>query len=130
MTNRKLDIVSQLLRSHASDHSASVERAMNTWWYNVRDVGGLRLTATGYHAMVSEFGVENWQLSINDPKKALTKRLLLEMDQKMEWPYYIDYKNKCVMFFGSQEAVMASLYGDLLAWLKNRPARAHVHDSH
>jgi hypothetical protein len=130
MINRKLDIVSHLLRTNARNLHPDLEQAMMTWWYNIRDRGGLRLTTVGYHAMADEFGVENWQLAVDDPKRSLTKRTLLEMDQKMEWPYYIDYKNKRVIFFGSQEAIMASLYGDLPAWLKNRPTRAHVHDSH
>lgn len=130
MKNRKLDIVTHLLCSDSRHRNHNPEQAMITWWYNVRDTGGLRLTDAGYHVMTNVFEVASWQMSIQDPKKSLTKRVILDMDQKLEWPYYIDYRNRRVVFFGSQEAVMATLYGDLHAWLKNRPARSHEHDSH
>jgi hypothetical protein len=46
--------------------------------------------------------------------------MLLELDRKMQYPYFIDYKNKRMIMFSSRDAMMATLYGDLATWLKNQ----------
>jgi hypothetical protein len=51
----------------------------------------------------------------------LTKRVILDLDRKLEWPYYLDFdarkKRARIVFFGSREAMMASIYGDIEKWL-------------
>ena len=34
--------------------------------------------------------------------------------------YFIDYKNQRLIMFSSRDAMMATLYGDLAAWLKHQ----------
>ena len=57
----------------------------------------------------------NWSEFMNFARK--NKRILLGLDRKLQFPYY--YGRKRLSFFGSQEAMMANLTGDLELWLKN-----------
>ncbi len=52
-----------------------------------------------------------------DPKK-INKKTILELDRKLQWPYYIDTKKRQIIFFSSREAMLATLYGDLGSFLK------------
>jgi hypothetical protein len=64
-------------------------------------------------------------LSGQDPshpfRSRVTKKIILDLDRKMEWPYYLDFnvrkKRRRIVFFGSREAMMAAMYGDLEKWL-------------
>lgn len=67
--------------------------------------------------------MESWEFSIENPRNTLTKGVILDMDHKLSWPYFIDTKKKRIVFFGSREALMANLYGDLRAWLDNHQPR-------
>jgi hypothetical protein len=98
--------------------SISVHQAMRTWYCNIRSAGGLRLTESGYQALVS-MDLEQWHIPISDPKTTLSKRLLLALDRQLNYPYYINYKQKHIVFFSSQEAMLATLYGDLAQFLRN-----------
>ena len=119
MSNRKLEIVQRLLDSIPERFRETPDEAMITWWANIRDGGGLRLTQHGYEILNDVLSLESWILELPDPKKSLTKKVILGMDRKLEWPYYIDVKKKRVVFFGSREAMMASMYGDLGRWISN-----------
>lgn len=97
----------------------SLEEAMRTWYYNIRPSGGLRLTKTGYQVLRS-LNIEHWKFSIdNKVAQSLNKRMLLLMDRNLQYPYYIDVAEKQIVFFSSQEAMLATLYGDLSDFLKN-----------
>lgn len=100
------------------------DRAMITWWANIRDNGGLRLTRHGYEILHDILKLESWQLDLSaQPPQILDKRLLLEMDRKLQWPYYFDVntrrQRRHLVFFSSREAMMATMYGDLKKWLQN-----------
>ena len=100
----------------------SIESAMKTWWVNIRRDGGMRLTDLGYEVMHDLLHLESWELDLRDQERQIfTKRLILDLDRKLEWPYYIQVnikrKVRRIVFFGSREAMMASLYGDLQRWL-------------
>ena len=48
--------------------------------------------------------------------------MILDLDRKIQTPYYIHAVKgipKKVVFFGSKEAVMIKLYGDLKKYLDN-----------
>jgi hypothetical protein len=91
-----------------------LDQALNSWYFNLRKNGGLRLTQVGRQCF-EKAGVQCWRLDI-DPR-GIDKRILLELDRKLEWPYYIDFRKKSLIFYSSREAMMATLYGDLRAWL-------------
>ena len=117
MSNRKLEIVTGLLDQIPEQHRETVDQAMISWWVNIRDTGGLRLTWHGYNLLKNILEIESWSVDISDAKKTFTKRVILDLDHKLVWPYYADFKNKRIVFFSSREAMMATLYGDLQTWL-------------
>ena len=97
---------------------------MKTWWVNIRRDGGMRLTRHGYDVMHGILKLESWEMDLADQDRHIfTKRLILDLDRKLQWPYYIEVsvkkKVRRIVFFGSREAVMATMYGDLEQWLKN-----------
>jgi hypothetical protein len=125
MPNRKLEIIQRLMPQVPEEHQSSIDSAMQTWWVNIRSDGGMRLTDLGYEMMHDVLQLESWKLDLADQERIVfTKRLILDLDRKLEWPYYIyvniKKKHRFIVFFGSREAMMASMYGDLERWLKNK----------
>ena len=63
-------------------------------------------------------GLESWTLDLSS---GIKKKIVLELDRKLQWPYYLDFnprkKTRRIVFFGSREAMMATMYGDLERWL-------------
>lgn len=99
----------------------TVEQARIAWWYNVRENGGMRLTPEGFNVFVKELDIECYEFSISEKTK-FTQRTVLELDRRLQMPYYIKKERHRVcklVFFGSREAVLANLYGDLEQFLKN-----------
>jgi hypothetical protein len=91
------------------------ETARLTWWINIRRTGGLRLSNEGYAALVMDLDIERYEVDIPDPTK-FQQKIVLRMDRKLQMPYYIYFEKRIprkVMFFGSKEAMLAKLYGDL-----------------
>jgi hypothetical protein len=99
----------------------TVKKAMHTWWFNLRSSGGMRLTSAGYHAFTEELDLEHYTYNVNDPTD-INQQMILDMDRKLQMPYYIHAVKgvpKKVMFFGSKEAMVTNLYGDLKKFLDN-----------
>jgi hypothetical protein len=92
--------------------------AMKTWWVNLRAKGGLRLTDHGYHIFHGVLKLDNWHIDFAKSDK-VTKQTILDLDRKLDWPYYIDVRRRRLIFFSSKEAMMATLYGNLNTWLTN-----------
>jgi len=90
--------------------------ALYSWWYNIRDNGGMRLTSTGFK-MLKDLKFEYWDFVLPENFARKNKRIILGLDRKLNFPYY--YGRKRLSFFGSQEAMMANLTGDLEQWLNN-----------
>ena len=96
MQNRKLDIVQRLLVDIPDALREPEDRAMKTWWANIRSQGGLRLTQHGYHIMHEVLQLESWQMDLSgtDPshpsRSPMTKKIILDLDRKLAWPYYLD----------------------------------------
>ena len=93
---------------------------MNTWYYNLRSQGGFRLTNLGYLVLKSA-AVNHWNIDINP--RDLTKSNLLALDRRLQWPYYIDTRHRRLVLFSSRDAMMATLYGDITAWLASLGSR-------
>ena len=76
------------------------------------------MTRHGYDIMHDVLKLESWAL---DLPNSIKKKIVLELDRKLEWPYYLDFnprkKTKRIVFFGSREAMMATMYGNLEPWL-------------
>jgi hypothetical protein len=72
--------------------------------------------------------LESWMVDLSDDAAralpgGMTKKIILDLDRKLEWPYYLDFnvrkKKKRIIFFGSRGAMMATMYGNLESWLAN-----------
>jgi hypothetical protein len=123
MTKHKL--TKRLIELLPEDHRISIEEAMILWYTNIRNNGGFRLTHNGFQVM-KILGLESWSVPLTDIKITMDKNLLLALDRKLTWPYFIDYKKKEIIFYSSREAVMATMYGSIKNWLDNMPQRKSV----
>jgi hypothetical protein len=99
----------------------SAESAHTAWWYNLRSNGGLRLTALGYITFIDNLDLTPYEFKITDPHE-FNLKTIIALDRQLELPYYIMTKKgvpQSVIFFGSKEAMLVNLYGDLEKFLGN-----------
>jgi hypothetical protein len=102
-------------------HGMSFNHAMSRWWFNLRKSGGMRLTGLGYHDFVKYLDLEHHNFVIQDPT-TFRQQTILDLDRKLQTPYYVSAHKgipQQIIFFGSKEAVMANLYGNLNQFLSN-----------
>jgi len=114
-------LTSELVAVLPEDSKISVDTAMRTWWFNLRKNGGMRLTGVGYVALVKNLNLEHYEYNIDDPM-LFNQHTILSLDRKMQMPYYVHAIKgipKKIVFFGSKEAVMVNLYGNLQQFLDN-----------
>ena len=123
MSKHKLTL--RLIELLPEDHRITFDEAMVLWYTNIRNNGGFRLTQNGYQAL-KILALESWAIPLNDIKITMDNNLLLALDRKVKYPYFIDYKNKEIVFYSSKEAVMATMYGNIKNWLDNTPQRRSV----
>jgi hypothetical protein len=117
----KKKLTQQLLNLLPDDQHPGVQDVLPIWWYNLRKNGGMRLTSTGYTVFSQVLELENYEFSIQDPLK-FNQHTILNLDRKLKMPYYIHAVKgvpQKIVFFGSREAMMANLYGDLFKFLEN-----------
>ena len=117
----KRKLTEELVKQLDPDLGITVKRAMHTWWFNIRKNGGMRLTGPGYTVFVEQLDLARYEWPIQDPHQ-FNQHVILDLDRKMQMPYYISTTKgipKKIVFFGSREAVMVNLYGDLQKFLDN-----------
>jgi hypothetical protein len=117
----KTKLTKELIALLPDEQRVSLESALPSWWFNLRRNGGMRLTGVGYQTLVEDLELEHYSYSIDDPH-VFNKQLILKLDRKMQMPYYIHAVKgipKKIVFFGSKEAVMVNLYGNLQQFLDN-----------
>jgi hypothetical protein len=90
--------------------------AERTWFYDVRKKGGWRLTKSGLAAMKMA-GIQHWRVDLD--LKKVNQQLILEMNRKIQSPYFISTRPPELWLFSDREAVMAQLYGEIPLWLKS-----------
>ena len=81
----------------------------------------MRLTGPGYQLFTKELDIAQYKFAIADPH-SFNQHIILALDKKMQMPYYIQATKgipKKIVFFGSKEAVMVNLYGNLEQFLDN-----------
>jgi hypothetical protein len=81
----------------------------------------MRLTAPGYQTFTKDLDIARYEFVIADPLQ-FNQHVILALDKKMQMPYYISATKgipKKIVFFGSKEAVMVNLYGNLEQFLDN-----------
>ena len=117
----KQRLTEELVKQLDLDLGVTVKRAMHTWWFNIRKNGGMRLTAPGYQTFTKDLDIARYEFVIADPLQ-FNQHVILALDKKMQMPYYISATKgipKKIVFFGSKEAVMVNLYGNLEQFLDN-----------
>jgi len=94
-------------------------------WENTRKEGGFRVTSEGYDLLANYLELENFKVKL-DAADFYESKILLTLDQKLKYPYYIDNISftvkptvVTVMFFDSKEAMLAILYGNIQKFLDN-----------
>lgn len=98
----------------------TVDYADQHWWYNRRAGGGLRLTDIGYQAFTQLLKLEHYDYNV-EPLD-LDLKMIVALDRRLQQPYYIVAKKKIpvqIVFFGSREAMMANLYGNIRKFIDN-----------
>jgi hypothetical protein len=113
----KRDLTANLIKAWPTGQAPDLDRAMVDWYVNIRDTGGYRLTDEGFRVLIAVLELQHWQLPV-DPK-TITKRVLLDLDRKIEFPFYLEKRSRQIVFFGSREAMMATMYGNLIKFLEN-----------
>lgn len=117
----KRKLTETLVQQLDPDWGITVKKAMHTWWFNLRSSGGMRLTTAGYRAFTEELDLEHYSYNISDPT-SINQQMILAMDRKLQMPYYIHAVKgipKKIVFFGSREAMVTNLYGNLQQFLDN-----------
>lgn len=114
----KSEITQKIIETSDRLDKFDLDSALKTWYQNIRSNGGLRLTTYGYKILRS-LEIESWSWPWPEQKGYIDKKLLLDMDRKLQYPYYINAKTREIVFFSSREAMMATLYGDIKKWLEN-----------
>ena len=108
----KLDYTRQLLTQIPEGERPSEDYALSVWWQDIRPDSGLRLSAEGC-VIFKQLGIAAYEFEI-PPGAPVRPNTLLVLNNKLTCPYYlvIGKKPKLVLY-GSKEATMYSLYGDI-----------------
>ena len=80
----------------------------------------MRLTELGYMAFTQLLKIESYDYDI-DPID-LDSKMIVALDRRLQQPYYIVTKKRIpikIVFFGSKEAMMANLYGNIKKFIDN-----------
>jgi hypothetical protein len=93
-----------------------IGRAERTWFCDVRRQGGWRLTDVGLAAFELA-GIQYWTVPLKP--NSINKKMLLEMNRRIQWPYYICICSGELRFFSDRDAMTARLFGDLEKWIKS-----------
>ena len=113
----KQSITEYILAGLPEEDRPTYDEACKSWWMNFREGGGMRLTTAGYMAL-STGDFETYSFAVPTKLVAIARHLLI-LDKKLDCPYYIKIgKNPQIVLFGSKQAVMLAMYGDLEKWLK------------
>jgi hypothetical protein len=111
----KQQLTQQLLNQLPSDVRPSFEQAIKSWWQDPRDDGGLRLSISGYDVF-KFLAIEQYEFEF---LKVLSPSLLMTLNRKLDCPYYIKAgKTPRLIMFGSQQAMMYAMYGNLEKFLR------------
>jgi len=111
----KQRLTQQLLTQLPVDNRPGLEEALKAWWQDPRDDGGLRLSISGYDT----FKFLSIEQHAFDFTKVLSPSLLMTLNRKLDCPYYLKAgKTPKLIIFGSQQAIMYAMYGDLEKFLR------------
>ena len=116
----KKKLTEKLIQQLDPELGITVDHAYNTWWHNLRNSGGMRLTRAGYETFTQLLQLEPYDYSVQPYD--LNSKLIILMDRRLQHPYYIVTKKMMpvqIVFFGSKEAMTANLYGNIKKFIDN-----------
>jgi hypothetical protein len=118
VTNKE-EITRKILPLIDSTEILDFDYAMKTWWVNIRDTGGLCLTALG-DKVFRQAKIECYDLILGWTNYSNAGMLML--DRKMPCPYHIHFASKqnFVRIYDSRVAMMITLHGGVEKFLKNK----------
>jgi hypothetical protein len=108
-----------------------LEKAMKTFWLDIRNEGGLRLSDAGDKAF-STADIESFNFPfrlqrITDKEPIYSyQNLMLDLSLKVSCPYYIGRHKPTEPFikiYDSKIAMIINLYGDIYEYLRNSQIR-------
>jgi hypothetical protein len=120
MSRNKLKLTEELVAQLPEANRISPESARIAWWFNLRPNGGLRLTKMGYEALAHQIKLAHYEYNVEP--LTITSKMIIALDRKLQQPWYlytVKMMPRTLVFFGSKEAMMANLYGDLKKFLDN-----------
>ena len=114
----------RLTQQLADSISLSYQQAEDEWWF-AKNKTGLRLSDTGCDIFVTKLDIQHY---VWKPDKSIkiTPKILLQLDRKIEHPYYLQlggptWSKKsfvhAIVLFGEKQAMLLNLIGDLELWL-------------
>lgn len=116
----KRRLTEELVQHLPEQFKITAPEAIPLWWHNIRAGGGMRLTKMGYETFTKLLDLERYDYTVEP--FSITNRMIIQLDRKLQHPWYlVMHKNmpRSIVFFGSKEAMMANLYGDLKRFLDN-----------
>lgn len=113
----KEEYTRQVLEQMPPDDRPSYDQALKYWWQDIRDEGGLRLSMSGYDAF-DYLDLTRYEFDVPAGTPARPAHLIT-LNKKLTHPYYLKMgKKPKLILFGSTEAVMMAMYGDLEKFIK------------
>lgn len=113
----KIILTQQLLNQLKWEFKPTLDDTLKEWWKNPGKHAGLRLTAEGFFVF-HLLEISHYEFDVPASMPTLPGQLLT-LDRKLTCPYYITLgKKPKLLLFGSKEAMMYSLYGDLEKFLR------------
>jgi hypothetical protein len=113
----KVDYTRELLKLLPEQDQIGLDTAIKEWWQDIRPTGGLRLSQTGFD-IFTQLKIDKYVFDV-PPSLPARPGQLITLTHKLTCPYHVSYgKAPRLTLFGSKEATMFALYGDLEKWLK------------
>jgi hypothetical protein len=111
----KQQLTQQLLDQLPKDDRPSYRFALRTWWQDSRDDGGMRLSLYGLDVF-KLLKIAQYEFEFTH---ALSPSLLMTLSRKLDCPYFLKGgKSTRLILFGSDQAIMYAMYGDLEKFLR------------
>jgi hypothetical protein len=123
--------ITQAILDQINNDRYDLDSAMKTFWLDIRNEGGLRLSDIG-DKVFEQADIEYFEFpfrlqKITDKEPIYSyQNLMLDLSIKMPCPYYITRKKPnepFIRIYDSKIAIMINLYGDIYEYLRNTQIR-------
>jgi hypothetical protein len=123
--------ITKAILAQIPNNDIDLEKAMRTFWLDIRSEGGLRLSDVGDQAFktadIESFNFPFRLQRITDKEPIYSyQNLMLDLSLKINCPYFIGRHKPAepyLKIYDSKVAMMVSLYGDIYEYLRNTQIR-------